>query len=258
VADSALYTESNIQIMSNLKWLTRVPLTIASAKSLVKNLPESEFLKSEKPGYSYVPKEVTYGEIAQRWLVVQSEDRRKSDLKKLLNKREKGMLSAEVKLKKLAQEKFACEADARKELTKISKEFKYHRVENVELRAKISDAKQELKDKYYQIIATLNENKDVVDEEMLSAGRFILATNVLSDQELSNEKMISKYKEQQSCERGFGFLKNPLFLADSIFLKSPERKRLLAMIMGLFLLVYNPAQREIRANLKFLNYTVKN
>ncbi|MEH2149793.1 MAG: hypothetical protein V7K63_16910 [Nostoc sp.] len=53
--------------------------------------------------------------------------------------------------------------------------------------------------------------------------KFRIATNVLSDKELSNKQMLSEYKAQQSCERGFSFLKNPLFLADSIFLKSPER-----------------------------------
>jgi transposase len=73
---------------------------------------------------------------------------------------------------------------------------------------------------------------------MSSAGRFIIATNILSEKELSKEKMLSEYKAQQSCERGFSFLKNPLFLADSIFLKSPERIEALAMIMGLCLLVY--------------------
>ena len=70
--------------------------------------------------------------------------------------------------------------------------------------------------------------------------------------------MLSEYKAQQSCERGFSFLKNPWFLADSVFLKSPERIEALAMIMGLCLLVYTLAQREIRAALKSLNYTVKN
>ncbi len=70
--------------------------------------------------------------------------------------------------------------------------------------------------------------------------------------------MLSEYKAQQSCERGFSFLKNPLFLADSIFLKSPERIEALAVIMGLCLLVYTLAQRELRAALKSLNYTVKN
>jgi len=258
VADSALYTESNIKLMSSMKWLTRVPLTIKSAKSLVMSLTESEFVTSKKSGYSYAQKKINYGDIEQRWLVVQSQDRKKSDLKKLSKKIEKALTNTQTKLKKLAQEKFACAADARKELTKISKEFKYHQVENIEITEKIPDIKKENQSKYYQISARVDENKDVIEPEMLSAGRFIIATNVLSDKELSNEKMLSEYKAQQSCERGFSFLKSPLFLADSIFLKSPERIEALAMIMGLCLLVYTLAQREIRAALKSLNYTVKN
>ncbi|RAM51031.1 MAG: IS1634 family transposase [Hapalosiphonaceae cyanobacterium JJU2] len=258
VADSALYTESNIKLMSSIKWLTRVPLTIKLAKNLVRSLAESEFVKSEKKGYSYAQKRINYGNIEQRWLVVQSQDRKKSDLEELSKKIKKALINTQAKLKKLAQEKFACVADARKELTKISKGFKYHQVENIETLEKIPNIKEENQSKYYQISATVSENKDVIDQEILSAGRFIIATNVLSDKELSNEKMLSEYKAQQSCERGFSFLKNPLFLADSIFLKSPERIEALAVIMGLCLLVYTLAQREIRAALKSLNYTVKN
>lgn len=258
VADSALYTESNIKLMSSIKWLTRVPLTIKLAKSLVMSLAESEFVKSEKTGYSFAQKKITYGDIEQRWLVVQSQDRKKSDLEKLSKKIEKALINTQTKLKKLAESKFACVADARKELTKISKEFKYHQVENIEILEKIPDIKEKNQSNYYQILATVSENKDVIDQEILSAGRFIIATNVLSDQELSNEQMLDEYKAQQSCERGFSFLKNPLFLADSIFLKSPERIEALAVIMGLCLLVYTLAQRELRAALKSLNYTVKN
>ena len=258
VADSALYTESNIKLMSSLKWLTRVPLTIKSAKNLVMSLAESEFVKSEKAGYSYAEKKITYGDIEQRWLIVQSQDRKKSDLKKLSKRIEKALTNTQSKLENLSQEKFACAADARKELTKISKEFKYHQVENIEVIEKSPKIKEENQSKYYQILATVVENKDTIEQEMSSAGRFIIATNVLSEKELSKDKMLSEYKAQQSCERGFSFLKNPLFLADSIFLKSPERIEALAMIMGLCLLVYTLAQREIRAALKSLNYTVKN
>lgn len=70
--------------------------------------------------------------------------------------------------------------------------------------------------------------------------------------------MISEYKAQQSCERGFGFLKDPLFFTDSIFIKSPERIEALAMIMGLCLLVYTLAQRQIRAALSASKSTIKN
>ncbi|MBG1261355.1 hypothetical protein [Nostoc commune] len=78
VADNALYTESNIKLMSSIKLLTRVPLTIKLAKNLVMSLAESEFVKSEKTGYSYAQKKITYGNIEQRWLVVQSQNRKKS------------------------------------------------------------------------------------------------------------------------------------------------------------------------------------
>ncbi|ALB39693.1 MULTISPECIES: IS1634 family transposase [unclassified Anabaena] len=143
VADSALYTESNIKLMSSLKWLTRVPLTIKSAKNLVMSLAESEFVKSEKAGYSYAEKKITYGDIEQRWLIVQSQDRKKSDLKKLSKRIEKALTNTQSKLKNLSQEKFACAADARKELTKISKEFKYHQVENIEVIEKSPKIKEE-------------------------------------------------------------------------------------------------------------------
>jgi transposase len=54
-----------------------------------------------------------------------------------------------------------------------------------------------------------------------------------------------KYKEQQAPERGFAFLKDPLFFADSVFLKSPQRVEM-AMLMGLCLMVYSLGQRELR------------
>ena len=32
VCDSALYSQENIQLISNLKWITRVPMTLKKAK----------------------------------------------------------------------------------------------------------------------------------------------------------------------------------------------------------------------------------
>ena len=37
VADSALYTAKNFQLMSSIKWLSRVPLSLGKAKELVDN-----------------------------------------------------------------------------------------------------------------------------------------------------------------------------------------------------------------------------
>jgi transposase len=258
VADAALYTESNLKMMSELQWLCRVPLTIKAAKSLISTIPESELIDSTIPGYKLASKTEKYAGIEQRWLVVQSQERRESDLRKLTQKITKAESKAVQDLKKLSQEEFACEADAIKALSKLSKQFKYHQINE----SKVTQVKSQTKDSpegiSYQISATVSQDESKINTDVLSAGRFIIATNVLDSQELSNDSILSEYKAQQSCERGFGFLKDPLFFADSIFLKSPERIESLGMIMGLCLLVYTLAQRQIRKALKESKSTIKN
>lgn len=58
-----------------------------------------------------------------------------------------------------------------------------------------------------------------------------------------------EYKDQQVVERGFRFLRDPLFFTSSVFIKTPSRVAALAMIMALSLLVYTLGQRLIRRNL---------
>jgi transposase len=88
-------------------------------------------------------------------------------------------------------------------------------------------------------------------------GRFILATNEPDPQQFSPEAMLSQYKAQAvSVERGFRFLKDPLFFADSLFLKSPGR--IMALIMVLALLVYSLAERKLRLQLAEIGQSVPN
>ena len=61
---------------------------------------------------------------------------------------------------------------------------------------------------------------------------------VLEQAHLSDEQLIGIYKDQGGVERGFRFLKDPLFLASSVFVKKPERIMALSFIMVLCLLVY--------------------
>ena len=88
-----------------------------------------------------------------------------------------------------------------------------------------------------------------MDLARLQAGRFILATNVLEPKTLTDEQVLSQYKAQQATERGFCFLKDPLFFVSNIFLKTPRRIAALAMVMALSLLVYTLAQRTLRQSL---------
>jgi peptidoglycan/LPS O-acetylase OafA/YrhL len=57
-------------------------------------------------------------------------------------------------------------------------------------------------------------------------------------------------------ERGFTFLKDPLFLASSVFVKRPERIMALAFVMTLCLLVYKLVEVRVRQRLAETGQTV--
>lgn len=255
VADAALYNAKNISLLSGMRWLCRAPMTVGEAKKLVSTLLSSDFLSSSIPGYYYAVRKSHYGGVEQRWLVVESTERKESDLRQLEKRISQSKISALDKLKKLLSANFKSKEEAVKSVKSLKKQLKYHQIENVNYLEKQSKDK---KDIVYQVNATLGENIKAIKTAYTSAGRFVLATNVLDEKSLSNDDMISEYKAQQSCERGFGFLKDPLFFAASIYIKSPERIEAMAMIMGLCLLVYTLAQRQIRAALSSSKSTIKN
>jgi len=66
------------------------------------------------------------------------------------------------------------------------------------------------------------------------------------------------YKDQQQVEQGFRFLKDPLFFAHAVFLKTERRIQTMLMIMGLALLVYPIAERKLREALKKMDETLMN
>jgi transposase len=91
--------------------------------------------------------------------------------------------------------------------------------------------------KGYKLDLVLEMNTKAV-ETMLTLnrkGRFILATNDLDATGYSDERMLSEYKSQKNVEGGFRFLKDPWFMVDSVFLKSPSRIESLMMVMMLCL-----------------------
>src|SRR5262249_50620286 len=63
---------------------------------------------------------------------------------------------------------------------------------------------------------------------------------------------------EQSIERGFSFLKDPLFLASSVFVKKPTRIVALSLVMVLGLLVYRLAEHRLREQLAATGQTVPN
>ena len=75
VADAALYTAGNLTQMSQLRWVSRVPVTLAAAKQLLQEIDSSALVASSLPGYKIAACGNSYGGIPQRWLVVESQAR---------------------------------------------------------------------------------------------------------------------------------------------------------------------------------------
>jgi transposase len=264
VADAALYTAGNLAQMSQLRWVSRVPATLLTAKQLLLEIDASALVASSLPGYKIAACGNSYAGIQQRWLVVESQARLESDLKQLEKRVAKKFTAATSALKHLSSQQFACQPDAIQAATALSAQLPYHQlddlqvVEIIEYQKRGKPRKDEVGQKHYQISATLIPQPNAMDVEIQRAGRFILATNVLDEQVLTDEDVLTEYKAQQSTERGFRFLKDPLFFTSSVFLNTPQRVAAMAMVMGLCLLVYSLGQRSLRQALDNAKQTVEN
>lgn len=256
VMDSAGYSEDNLQAMEQVRWLTHVPETLKQAKELVADTQKVDMQPLEE---GYWGKEVSsdYGGISQRWLVVFSEAAQQREEAGLMRKQAKELQTAGVDWRKLMQTSFHCQADAEQALAKFNQKLHYHQVRaTVETHSQYAhpgrpgqDAQPQVTG--YQLKGELEPDAVALEKIRMMFGKFILATNQLQAESLSASEMLSHYKEQgTSVERGFRFLKDPLFFAHSLFLKSPARIMALIMVMGLALLVFALAERQLRLRLK--------
>jgi transposase len=269
VADSALYTKHSLKQMSDLKWLTRVPLTLTEAKRVLSEIEEDAFEESTLSGYRIAEVESNYAGIAQRWLIVHSDERQQAANEQL----ERRLLNSEKQLKKqlnkLKKKDFECEADALKAASSFAKELRYHKLAQLSVTSRVSHDKPgkparnaSPQRKVYSLKATLERDEAAIAQARKRSGRFILATNVVveleeEDKSYTKEELLKEYKAQQSAERGFRFLRDPLFFTSSVFVKTPQRVAALAMVMGLCLLVYTLGQRALREALKRAGATIR-
>ena len=98
----------------------------------------------------------------------------------------------------------------------------------------------------YKIKVKLIEDKENIAKAKIPCGRFVLATNQAG---MSSQQILDTYKEQDTVERGFRFIKDKSFHCNRIYLKTPQRIDALMMVMTLSLLVYNLGQHHLRDKL---------
>lgn len=263
VADSALYSADNLATLESLRWITRVPLTLSAAQAVVTEISPQAFAASERDDYRLARVCTTYGGVPQGWVVVENQARVETDCQQVDKQVAKQLVHATKQLRRQQTIEFNCAADARRQAETLATRWPYHRLSQLDVleqhhyarsgRPKTGATPTRVT---YRITAQIVADDAAIHQAKRKAGRFILATNVIDDDTLTDEMILSDYKGQSASEQGFGMLKDPLFFTSSVFLKTPERIAALATIMGLSLMVYTLAQRQVRQALDHANETL--
>ncbi len=266
VVDAAFYSESNLQQVGSLKWLTRVPQTMSATQALIEaDITQLDEQDCELADYRLWEQRQSYGGIEQRWILVESQQRRQRDegWKASVDKQEKVL---QRQLKELCRQIFACKPDAMEALLRFQDALENHTLTQVTLvpvtakrtpgRPKKRGGSTDELVQGDQLQTTLERQPQFEQTHRQRRSRFILATNVLDAQTYPAQRLLQEYKQQQHVERGFRFLKDPLFFTSSVFVKKPQRVEALALVMALTLLVYTLGQRQLRQQLALTNQTV--
>jgi transposase len=158
--------------------------------------------------------------------------------------------------KKLCSTAFACEADAQQALTAFAQSLRVTELPQVTIRPLARYGQRgrpgpgpQPGQVVYQIAGALASSLATREAQITQHSCFILATNELDDTQLPTGELLDGYKGQAHAERGFRFLKDPQFLASSLYLKKPERIMALLMVMTVCLLVYAALEYRIRTAL---------
>ena len=126
VADAALYSAENLAVMDTLRWITRVPLTLSAAQTLVTDLAAEDFVDSERPGYRFSSVCSTYGDVKQLWVVVENQARIDSDHRQVDKQVEKQLKRAEKQWRTQQKTDFECPQDALIQAQALSDSWRYH------------------------------------------------------------------------------------------------------------------------------------
>lgn len=256
IADSALYTAENLGELSQVTWLTRVPGSIKEVQELYE-VGLDELIACERlEGYFCQEVYSEYGGVQQRWVLVFSEQAYAREQQGVARQIPQEKERVEKQLWHLGHQEFATSAEAESAVEELQQQWKFHRVvfalQEVPHYPRRGRPKQGEEPKVcWRVEGEVEEDADKVMRELGRKGKFVLATNELASDKLSAEQLLAAYKSQgASVERGFRFLKDPLFFAQSLFLERPERIMALLMVMGLALLVYALAEHKLRGELR--------
>ena len=273
IADSAMVTEENLDLVGSNYFITRLPFNYKEADRVVAEAVKKNEWKDigalaeqrstpARPVAMYRATEVTinlYGK-SYRGVVVHSSAHDKRRQKKIIKKIEQSLSKLSILIKKNEKIEYACDTDAQMAAQRLAcKSTSLHGIEvSVEKLIRYTkgrppkNGKREIASIKYCIKGSLVENKANIAIEKEEAGCFVLLTNVPikdGEQALDAKGLLRAYKDQHGIERNFSFLKDPLIVND-IFIKKPNRVEVLGMILIISLLVWNLIEHALREYIK--------
>ncbi|WP_147075629.1 IS1634 family transposase, partial [Meiothermus hypogaeus] len=257
VLDGASYSGDNLRALEGFGWILRVPASLKEAQQLLQGEPPAGAWPPLLPGYRGLEVESEYGGVRQRWLLVESQERARLAEEELNRRVARTEGEAQKVLGRLTARTFACEADARGALAEASARLPFHRlvylgVKEERKRGRVGRPRKGEPPRavHYRLLARVEVDDGKLERARQGLGRFLLATNVLDALRLPAAEVLRRYKDQaRTVERGFRFLKDPLFFASSTFLKRAERVMSLGMVMAVALLIYALGEWELRRKL---------
>jgi len=267
IADSKLYAQETIQgPLKDIPFITRVPSVVKQEQLRIAEAlktPSDQWTQLDDRNRCYTIELEHYGQ-KQRWIIVGSDDMRNRSRKSV----EKALMREHETLKKevnkITKVDFACEIDAKNAFNRVNKRLKYHCVraekilEKKEFSSKGRPGPNTPHTMTYRVYGRIERDEEAIEKRVQQKSCYVLATTIPVG-ELSSEEVVAAYKGQNSSvERGFRFLKDPVFFTSSLFVKKPERIEGLLMMMTLALLVFSVAQRRLRAHLQAENETLPN
>ena len=264
IADAKLYTETNAPNLARLPFITRMPGTLKDVPRVIDQAWAFGHWTQVDEQVSYQRVELCHYGIAQRWLIVFSKASFQRAQKTVAKAQEKECSRVEKALFHLQANRFDSEEAARAALEQLAGTLRYHKRDQVTLTRHLQYARRgkptpntPIKAIRWQITATVVLDSAKITQAHQRKACFVLGTNI-PDTELSDAEVIAGYKGQGAVERGFGFLKSPVFFVSSLFVKKPSRIQGLLMVMTLALLVYSVAQRRMRNQVEQEGETLPN
>ena len=270
IADSALVTAGNLEVIGDNLFITRLPFTYGEAERVVSEAlaggawaaapqPAPASASRKAAAYRVCEMAVTIEGRSYQAIVVHSDASDKRRQKKLERALSASREQAGEILKAVGKTEYFCCEDAEAAAGKLRGDASRYHSRDCVVREQLTYARgrppkngeRRVAKTRYVLEGRLVERSTAVERLRQAAGCFVLLTNVPAAGEMAHTscEVLAAYKEQHGIERNFSFLKDPLIVND-IFLKRPDRIEVLGFILLASLLTWSLMEHVMREHLR--------